>query len=291
MTMHSRQPAPDTPALDFLRKVQVWQQAPGGTAGIAVLMPDREEATLDQILAEAVKPHADLGWTEAWARNWLIGYKQMNPPLTRDQAAELAAVISRSAALPHAQLRPRPRPQRELRFPPVRHAVLAIIAAIIVIAAGLSVSALLTGSPDSPAVAVPVAAQQPGQQQVPAGYTQLEQFEADWGPFTQLIADPLHPQTGAPALLLLRDGGYYRSAWDLPAGDPGWSPDQSGSITSVTVHGTWALITDADGNQWVVGIGQPFVLAGNPGAVFQVDRAGTVLSTSTAHASTVRTRY
>lgn len=31
-------PSSRTPALDFLRKVEVWQQAPGGTAGIQVAM-------------------------------------------------------------------------------------------------------------------------------------------------------------------------------------------------------------------------------------------------------------
>jgi hypothetical protein len=47
-----------TPALDFLRKVQVWQEDEANkTAGLVVVMPAREETTLAGILADQAR-----GW-------------------------------------------------------------------------------------------------------------------------------------------------------------------------------------------------------------------------------------
>ncbi len=80
------------PALDFLRKVEMWQQAPGGTAGLAVPLPEGEDATLARMLSQFLSsgPTAQL---EIQARYWLIGYRETNPPLTNAQRAELDEAI------------------------------------------------------------------------------------------------------------------------------------------------------------------------------------------------------
>jgi uncharacterized membrane protein len=54
------------------------------------------------------------------------------------------------------------------------------------------------------------------------------------------------------------------------------------------VTGDHADITDADGNPYIVGINQPFVISGNPGTVLLIDRTGTVLAISLAQATAVR---
>jgi hypothetical protein len=280
------------PAVDFLRKVEVWQQDPGGTAGIAVLLPANEEMTLEQLLASVRRDGASAR-LEAQARYWLIGYREANPPLTAAQRSELDTLIAGAPVGPSWRaLADSPPPGRRrytlrdhLNFRSPRSAAL-IGAAVLFIAVVIAVGITLWGAahPANPAPAGGTSQQQV-QQQVPAGTTDLQNVESDWGPFTQLPASQADPQTGAPALLLLNAGGYYASQhWTVPAGDPGWTPDLSGSVASRDVHGNYVVITDADGNTWVVGTGQPFILASNPGTVLQVDRAGNVLSIPESHA-------
>lgn len=83
-----------THALDFCRKIEVWQKSPDATSGLPLGLPDGELAGLSSLLHEA--------WTagtspalEARARLWLIGYAALEEgqrTLTDDQRAELAAI-------------------------------------------------------------------------------------------------------------------------------------------------------------------------------------------------------
>jgi hypothetical protein len=274
--------AVQAPALDFLRKVQVWQEDEANkTAGLVVVMPDREDETLDGLL----RSFGSLGATsglENRARMWLVGYREMEDRqrvLTDDQRAELHAITDPVLA---AQAR---QPRQRRRIP---RYVYVIVAAVVSLGAGLSIAALLSAAnPDNPVQPAAGAPLNPGQQ-VPAGTTSLDNFRHDWGPFTQLAVDTLHPQTHAPALMLLESGGYYATTWTIPDADPAWSPDLGGHVTSVGVHGTWALITDADGNKWIAGTDQPFVFSSDPGTVIRIGTTGDVLTMPEDHAIAAR---
>jgi hypothetical protein len=276
-----------TPALDFMRKVQVWQQAPGGTAGIAVFMPDREETTLDGLLAQADRAAgANLAVLETSARTWLIGYREMNPPLSAEQAAELDAVIARTAAYPDWARPPRqPRPRRK---PLSRRALVVILSAAFAVGIGgagiLHATLSGNGSPPPPAVFQPAAAPP---QAPPAADTQLQQLRADWG-----IPDIAQPAAGNPhALVLLDNGLYYPSPWTVPANDPGWGPDTGGHVATITnVTAGRITFTDGNGISWTVGAGQPFTEASDPGTVLEFDPGGNVLSMHEDHAIVIRRR-
>lgn len=285
-----RNPDLPTPALDFLRKVQVWQQAPGGTAGLAVAMPEGDEQTLTRILSDATAPGLfSASGLEQRARWWLIGYQQMNPPLTSGQAAELDAVIGRSAKLPHAQLSRDalpPHMRRDARRQR-RRLVFVICAGVISVACGISAWALgsAAGSPQGspPAAGAPA---NPGQDQQQGQLTDLQQFRADWNVPSGANAYDENPA----GLVLLQDGLYYPAPWSVPAGDSGWAPDTTGTITGQPViRGSQADVTDSDGNTWTVAVGQPFVLASNPQVVLRVLRDVTVQSMPQPHAIAVRT--
>lgn len=81
------------PALDFLREVGVWQDdETGTTAGLAVALRDDDRSELHRILGQALQG-GPTTLLDAQARYWLIGYRQMNPPLTPDQETRLALAI------------------------------------------------------------------------------------------------------------------------------------------------------------------------------------------------------
>ena len=90
-----------TPALDFLRRVQVWQESDANkTAGLIVVMPGHEQSELGEILAEA-DTAGNQNWSENRARRWLVGYREMENEqhvLTTGQRAELEAVVRQVAA-------------------------------------------------------------------------------------------------------------------------------------------------------------------------------------------------
>jgi hypothetical protein len=273
-----------TPALDFLRRVEIWQQAAGGTAGIAVPMPEGDDATLASILNQ-VRTAGGTTRLEAQARNWLIGYREMQPPLTPSQAAQLGAVID---GMPSTEQAIQQSP--EWRFPRPSRVVQVILAVAVAALIALGGVYLLIGSqPDNSVQQGSQSQQHQAPQQVPPGSTDLQNFESDWGPFRQLAVSDQGPQTGAPALLLLNQGGYYQAKnWALP-GNAGWTADLGGNVQSVEVISHHADITDADGNLWVIGINQPFVFAGNPGTVLKIDPIGTVLAIPESHAIATRT--
>jgi hypothetical protein len=130
------------PALDFLRKVEVWQDDTTGTAaGLAVALPDGDATTLARLLARFRSPHpgatADL---EEQARYWLIGYRETNPPLTEAQRAELDAVIGRDPQwwppLPRARVPDARNAHSRHRGPP--RDTWVVIAAVLVLLACLA---------------------------------------------------------------------------------------------------------------------------------------------------------
>lgn len=278
MSNYAKPPASRTPALDFLRKVEIWQQAPGGTAGIAVAMPAGDEVTLNQLL-ETFRRQGDSAQLEAQARYWLIGYREMQPPLTGSQQAELDVVVDGL----HDE------PARDSQISDLRKLVIGIVAALLILFLAIGGRAIWHAIHPAnpvqngvPSLTLP--------QQVPPGTTDLQNFKSDWGPWKQLAASQQNPQTGAPALLLLEPGtGYFASMnWTVPAGSPAWAPDLGGNIGGVDVRGNYALIADADGTTWVVGVNQPFVFASNPGTVLKIDPTGNVLAIPAAHAIGLR---
>jgi hypothetical protein len=264
------------PALDFLRKVQVWQDDRTGTAaGLAVALPDGDQTTLSALL-DQVQHTGPTTMLESQARFWLVGYQQMSPPLTQAQAAELAAILTETGARPVPDI-------RNVRHRPARLILLAVLL-ICLLGAGLSTAALVTGTGNSSPPAAGAPARPPaGPQQGPL--TDLQQFRADWS-----VPAAASPDSGRPGqLVLLADGLYYPSPWTIPAGDPGWVADTSETVTGTpAVHGDLADITDSDGTVWTVAVGQPFVLAANPQVVLRVLRDATVQSMPQPHAITVR---
>jgi hypothetical protein len=280
-----------TPALDFLRKVQVWQQAPGGTAGIAVFMPDAEETTLEGLLAQAAQVPQQRALLETRARTWLVGYREMNPPLTRAQAAELDAIITQTAE-PQPRT-PRPAPRTRPREPLLPRRALIVLAALAfaigLITAGVwHVLSESSGPAASPAASQPLPTAFAPQQAPPAADTVLQQFEHDWG-----IPAVAQPSAGSPrALVLLNSNGlYYPSPWTVPASDPAWSLDPGGHVVlPVRVAGGRVTFTDGNGISWTVGVAQPFTEASDPGTVLEIDQAGDILAMPEDHAVAVRHR-
>lgn len=278
-------PLPKYPALDFLRKVEIWQQP--GTGSVPVSMPSRDNQSLRTLLKEYRYdgPSAQL---ETQARNWLIGYRELSPMLNDAQTTELDVAISGQPKpvpvqpSPAADLRARSRAMNKGFYWAV--GVMVAVGAILLV---VFVIALVNDA--SPVNPVQHGAQSQSQpKQVAPGTTDLENLESDWGPWRTLATSEQNPQSGSPALLLLNAGGYYASQkWTIPDSRE-WSPDLSGNVGGVQVEGTHALITDMDANPWTVGIRQPFVLASNPGTVLEIDPAGDVLAVPEAHAIALR---
>lgn len=265
-----------TPALDFCQRVRTWQDAEGASSGLPMYIPDGDQETLHAILTAAGRggPNQVL---EDRARLWLIGFRELENQqrtLTESQRTELDDVIARA---PY-----RPSSVRQRRISP--RLAYVIIALIIALGASLSIASLLIGNDNgSPPPAGPVAAQPAGPQ--PGALTDLQQFRADWDVPGSAIAD-----AGSPAaLVLLQDGLYYPVLWSIPAGDPGWVTDSTGSITA-SVHGGDATVTDSGGTTYTVTAGQPFVLASNPRVIFRVLRDGTIQSMPEPHAIRIRVR-
>jgi hypothetical protein len=274
-------PEQRTPALEFLRQVQVWQQSPGGTAGIAVAMPGGEERTLTQLLDSFARDAANPGHLEQRARMWLVGYREMNPPLTQAQRARLDDVIDRQAWYAE-DVRERG-PASALSSFPLRRAmaVFALIIAMCVLVIAIQRVTAVRHDDTPP----PAGVSQP-QKQLPAGLTDLQRFRADWNAPAAAADD-----AGAPGqVVLLQDQLYYQLPWSVLAGDPGWQPDTSGSLTA-QIQGSAAVITDSNGVTWNVATGQPFALSSNLQFVFRVLRDGTIQSMPQAHAIAARFRF
>lgn len=276
----------DTPALDFCRKVQTWQEDEANkTAGLVVVMPDREDDTLAGLLRTFESLGATRG-LEDRARMWLVGYRELEDRqrvLTGAQRAELHDITDRIRAERQRQPQERPRKQR------TRSRKLDILAIALVSAAlGLFLAFLvhvLAGSGNgSPPPAGPVA--QAPQQPAQGPLTDLQQFRADWNVPSAADASAGEDQTH---VILLQDGLYYPTPWIVLPGDPGWQADSSGSITATAQDGS-VTVTDSDGTTWTVFTGRPFVLASSPQVVYRVLHDGTIQSMPEPHAIAVRRR-
>lgn len=165
------------------------------------------------------------------------------------------------------------------------------IAAITAIAIGLAVGlgvgiASYAGGHQSGPPAATASGQSPGVPVVAPGSTDLQALRQDFGPWRQLTGQP---PAGSPALLLLQDGAAAASArWTVPPTATWWAQDLGGNVTSVAASGYYAVIADADGISYTVGINQAFVLASNPGTVLLISPSSTVMSMSLAQATAVR---
>jgi hypothetical protein len=268
----------NTPALDFLRQVQVWQENEANrTAGLVVVMPEAEEDSLDGLLRSlgSLGPSAGL---EERARSWLVGYRALEDEqrvLTEDQRRQLYDITDRLAREPRAR-----------RRPPGRY----IVAAILVLVGALIIALAVNGLVNHARGTNPV---QPGQAQgaapapVQPGLTAVQQFRQDWGVPAGGQAD-----AGSPAALVLLDNGlYYPSSWSVTPNNAGWTQgDTSDSVAAntIVVQGDQVTFQDGDGNTWTVGTDQPFVLAPNPNTILKIDPAKRVWSMPTTHGITVR---
>jgi uncharacterized cupin superfamily protein len=274
-----------TPATDFLRKVQTWQEDDANrTAGLVVVMPDREEQSLDGLLAE-LRVSGRSAALEDRARTWLVGYREMEARqrvLTEEQRAELDSIC---AVIPLWQAR-REREQHSRSRSKLRSRVIvAVIVGVIALIAGIGTRALISSDQPGPPPAGVVQPANPGPQ--PGPLTGQQQFRADWDVPQAATAD-----AGNPAALVWLDAQdqlYHPVLWTVPAGDAGWQDDTAGSI-SASVQGGDVTVTDSDGNSWTVSPGQPFVISSDPQVVYRVLRDGTIQSMPQPHAIRVRTR-
>lgn len=163
--------------------------------------------------------------------------------------------------------------------------VAAISAIAIALAAGLGigiagyVGSHQSGPPSATATDGPVA------QSVAPGSTDLQALREDFGPWRQLA----HGPTDSPALLLLESGAAYASEqWTVPSGATWWAQDLGGNVTSVSRSGDHAVIEDADGIGYTVGVNQAFIISSNPDTVLLVTPGSIVMSMPLAQATAVR---
>jgi hypothetical protein len=250
-----------------------------------MLMPAREQADLDHILAQVRQAStAGLPPLEERARYWLVGYRELERQqrvLTEQQRTELNAVVDRLAPAPR---KTRQRQIRQRTGEPVILAVIIALTSILILVGVLGIRMLVTsGNGSPPAAGAPA---DPGQQPAPGALTDLQQFRADWNVPAGASASAGHPAQ----LVLLQNGLYYPAPWSVPAGDAGWVPDTTGTLAGQpAIHGNQADVTDSDGTAWTVAVGQPFVLAANPQVVLRVLRDAAVQSMPQPHAIAVRT--
>jgi hypothetical protein len=120
---------------------------------------------------------------------------------------------------------------------------------------------------------------------VAPGSTDLQALRQDFGPWQQLTGR----LTSGPALLLLESGGVYASErWTVPSTAAWWAQDLGGNVTSVTRSGGRAMIQDADGIGYTVGVNQAFIISTNPDTVLLITPSGVVMSMPLAQATAVR---
>ena len=165
-----------------------------------------------------------------------------------------------------------------------RQGVIAAVAIAVAAGLGVGISSFIGSGQSGPPAAAGTG--DPGVVgSVPPGSTDLQALKQDFGPWRQLSGQ----LTGSPALLLLESGGVYASErWTVPSTARWWTQDLGGNVTSVQDAGGRAIITDADGIGYTVGINQPFIISSNPDTVLLISSGRTVMSMSLAQATAVR---
>ena len=245
--------------IDFLAKIQ-------GQSDYQIL-PSRDRTEIDLLVDE-------------------YNRSGMNEHLARRLHAELVRLGENRAFLDAAQKNELRAVLRTERSPAVRRRNINLILFVLSAAAFVAIIFFTVHSMSERNPSPPPAGtiQQNQQKQIPVQNTALQQFQADWGPFTQITGQP-----PARYLLLLDAGATYQSQWVLPP-DSQWAPDITGDVPSVDIHGSYADITDTTGTPYTVGVGQPFVIAGNPQIILRVDPAGNIYYMSIAHGTVIRVK-
>jgi hypothetical protein len=227
---------------------------------------------------------------EREARTFLISYREMDKHagvLDRAERDRLDEILDKPRGRgtaprrhsPPGRNKPLRRPRKRLRW--------IVVTVAFVAAAGAATESYVTSHQSGPPPPVP--AQRQRAENVPPESTDLQNLRQDYGPWRQLAPSGPRPATGAPALMLLEDGGYLASErWTIEPDAPGWQQDIGGNVANATVTSGYADITDVDGNSYLVDVNQPFIIASNPGTVLLIDPAGTVRSMPLAQATAVR---
>lgn len=278
-------------SLDFLQRMRQRNKT-------YVFLDANDVSTLDGILSDGIT--YDPGTSvqlERRAHAFLVKLQDMDPnegflDIASDrkeetERRELAALINPMVASPD---RVRTRSTRKIGATRTTRqwvgiGVGSVVSVIALAIAAPAINGVLhqAGPPNG------TAQQNPPAQTVPASPTDLQNLKQDFGPWKQLTPSDQQPQTGSPAFALLENGGFYVSTtWTIPAHSSAWSQDIGGNIENVDVKGNFADITDADGNPYIVGIDQAFIVSSNPQTVLKIDPTGTVYSTTLAQATAVR---
>lgn len=164
-----------------------------------------------------------------------------------------------------------------------RLAAISAIAIGLAAALGIGIASYVGSHQSGPPAAT--ATDSPVAQPVAPGSTDLQALRQDFGPWRQLA----HGPTDSPALLLLESGAAYASErWTVPSSATWWAQDLGGNVTSVTKSGDHAMIEDADGIGYTVGVNQAFIISSNPDTVLLVTPGSIVMSMPLAQATAVR---
>lgn len=281
--MPSKDPALPSTLPDFLALVRAKEETPGAAYAI---LSETQRTTLDTLLEHYAENDVGKGFrTQVYL--FLVEYRQMaldRAVLDRNELIQLDRLLGEASK---ANAAPSVKPRTQSVAWPSRNRIALVVAglAIVVAAIGGVINYVSTHQSGPPAG---TAQQHPPAQQVPPGNTNLQNFKQEWGPWAQLTPSDQRPQTETPALLLFEQGGTFASKWTIPSTASEWQVDITGDITNVNVKGTFADISDVDGNPYVVSLGQPFVFSSNPDRVFVLDSTGNVDSMTLAQATAVR---
>ncbi len=269
--------------MDFLALISAKESTPGGSGALAIL-DEGEAATLSSLLAGYAHASSSmqLAQLEREGRQFLTQYRERERyagVLDDQERSQLNGILDGRPVHPPKKAQVRP------DFPSLKVAA-AALAITATIAAGIGSAQFLRGQFESQQTGTSGKVQLPPPgQQVPLAPTDLQRTEQLLGPWRTIAPSAQRPQTASPAILLLTGGSTEASLkWKIPSSTSGWQPDQSGAVSQVVMHGSYAAITDADGTPYVVGTGQAFILASSPGVVFRVSPDGTPMSLPLAQA-------
>ena len=286
MSYRSKQPALPT-ALDFCQQAYATQQL----MDIPFRVPlSQADATEFQTIVKKYETEGPTRSLESRARYFLYSFRTLElaaPILSTEDRTRLNALLEQAPHVKPEIWQTRGVSVRGSRMANRKTAIAAVSVALLGLfglGIGQYVTNSVSGSPPSG-----TAQEHPPAQVVAPGSTSLQQFKQNFGPFTQVTPSDQSPQTSAPALLLVENGGYFvATKWTIAPNATGWQQNIAGNVNNVDVKGNYADITDADNNPIIVGINQAFIVSGNPGTVLLVDPTGNVKSMSLAQATAVR---